>query len=215
MSEEGEWAPARRDAPPHQRALDQRALLERLRAGEHLAFEEMVRRYGPRLMAMARRVVRGEEDARDCVQEAFLAAHRSVHSLRDPSSLGSWLGRIVVNAALMKLRAQRSRPEESIETLLPGYDRFGFREGPLRTNSLTPEELLQRVDCAKLVRGAIDALPDSHRMVLVLRDIEGYDTRETAKLMSVSEGAVKVRLHRARNALKEQLRPLFHEDLIS
>lgn len=192
---------------------DEGPLVELLRAGDADAFEQLVRRYGPRLLGVARRIVRNEEDARDCVQEAFLSAHRAMGRFEQRSRLGTWLHRIVTNAALMKLRATRPQREEPLELALPRYDRDGFREGPRRSNALTPEELLQRADSRGLVRAAMDRLPESYRTVLLLRDIEGYDTQETAKLLEASPGAVKVRLHRARTALKALLQPLFEEGL--
>ena len=83
------------------------------------SYEQLVRTYGGRMLAVARRLVRNEEDARDCVQEAFLQAFRNIEKFEQRASLGSWLHRIVTNAALMKLRARARRPEESIEDLLP------------------------------------------------------------------------------------------------
>ena len=187
-------------------------LVARLQAGDEAAFEQMVRTHGPRLLAVARRILRAEEDARDCVQEAFLSAHRSIGGFEQRSRLGTWLHRIVTNAALMKLRSRQSRPEEPAAVGAPSYDEHGFRVGPTQTNTATPEELLRRDGARKLVRSAIEQLPDGYRVVLLLRDIEGYDTRETAEQLQTTEGAVKVRLHRARNALREKLQSLFEED---
>ncbi len=189
------------------------ALVAGLRAGDAKAFEEVVLRYGPRLLIVGRRILGNEEDARDCVQETFLATHRSIGEFQGRSNLGTWLRRIVTNAALMKLRARRTRPEESIEEFLPKYDPNLFRGGPRNANALTPEELLQRADTRKLVQEAIDRIPGSYRTVLLLRDFEGYSTQETAQLLDTTDGAIKVRLHRARTAMKELLAPLFDEEL--
>jgi RNA polymerase sigma-70 factor (ECF subfamily) len=111
-----------------------------------MAFDQLVRTHGPRLLAVARRLVRNEEDARDCVQEAFLSAHRSIERFEGRSRISTWLHRIVTNAALMKLRSRQHQVELPIDPLLPTFDLEGFREGPRRANSLTPEELLQRAD---------------------------------------------------------------------
>lgn len=188
-------------------------LVRTLQAGDPEGFEELVRCYGPRLLAVARRILRDEEDARDCVQETFLSAHRTIGTFEPYSRLGAWLHRIVTNAALMKLRARRAHPDEPIEGLLPTYDEHGFRVGPIRSNDLSPERLLQRTSTSRLVRDAIDGLPESYRTILVLRDLEGFSVQETAKLLGITEGAVKVRTHRARLALKVPLQPLFEEDL--
>ncbi len=187
--------------------------LEALRSGEQKAFEALVRRQGPRLLAVARRILRHEEDARDAVQEAFLSVHRKLPQFESRSKLSSWIHQILVNAALMKLRSRRRKPEEPLEIGEPKYDSVGFHDGPRRANTLTPEQLYQRSETADLVREAMLELPDSYRTVLLLRDIEGFDTKETADLLETTEGNVKVRLHRARSALKERLQPLFEEDL--
>jgi len=189
------------------------AELQALREGDGQAFEALVRGQGPRLLAVARRILRNEEDARDAVQEAFLSVHRKLPQFESRSKLSSWIHQILVNAALMKLRSRRRKPEEPLEAGEPTYDAAGLREGPRRANSLNPEQLYQRSETASLVRDAMFELPDSYRAVLLLRDIEGFDTRETAELLETTEGNVKVRLHRARNALKERLQPLFEEDL--
>lgn len=186
--------------------------MESLRAGDPAAFEKLVRHYGPRLLAVTRRIVRDEEDARDCVQDAFLAVHRKLADFEGRASFGSWLHRIATNAALMRLRARRARPEDPVDPGAPEYDRFGFRIGPTRESERTPEELLDRAGTHRRVRAAIDALPESYRTVLLLRDIEGFSTREAAEALGASEAAIKVRLHRARNALKALLEPLFEEE---
>ncbi len=157
-------------------------------------------------------MLRDEEDARDCVQEALLSAHRALGDFEGRARLGTWLHRIATNAALMRLRKRRTQQEEPFEEGLPSFDRFGNRLGPERSNALSPEELLQRADARKRVWEALDALPESYRTVLLLRDIEGFSTRETAEWLETTEGGVRVRLHRARSALKERLRPLFAEE---
>ena len=186
---------------------DERQLVARLRVGDDASYEQLVRTYGGRMLAVARRLVRNEEDARDCVQEAFLQAFRNIEKFEQRASLGSWLHRIVVNAALMKLRARARRPEESIEDLLPQFDADGQRTGP-EAELAVSLELLESREVREAVRRSIDQLPDGYRNVLLIRDIEGYDTEETAKLLGLTPGAVKTRLHRARTALKSLLAPV-------
>ena len=186
---------------------DERQLVARLRVGDDASYEQLVRTYGGRMLAVARRLVRNEEDARDCVQEAFLQAFRNIEKFEQRASLGSWLHRIVVNAALMKLRARARRPEESIEDLLPQFDADGQRTAP-EAELAVSLELLERREVREAVRRSIDQLPDGYRNVLLIRDIEGYDTEETAALLGLTPGAVKTRLHRARTALKSLLAPV-------
>ncbi len=184
---------------------DEGALLARLRAGDDRAYERMVVEQGGRLLAVARRFLRNEEDARDCLQECFVQAFRALPRFEGHSKLSTWLHRIVVNAALMKLRSRRARPEEPIEPLLPSFHEDGHSTDTYRDWSPSAEELLERAEVRDLVRAAIDRLPESYRTVLVLRDLEELDTAEVAELLGVTGNAVKIRLHRARQALRQLL----------
>jgi len=186
---------------------DESALLARLRAGDEDAFETLVRNEGGRLLSRARAMLGDEEDARDAVQEAFLSAYKALDRFSGRSTLSTWLHRIVINAALMKLRSRKRRPEVAIEDLLPEFDREGQRVGVESTWEETAEDLAEREELRELVRHRIERLPDPYRTVLLLRDIEGLDTQETARLTGVSADLVKVRLHRARQALRTLLEP--------
>lgn len=182
-------------------------LVARLKAGDAAAFEEVVRSQGRRLLAVARRVVGNEDEARDVFQDAMVSAFRAIGSFAGGARLSTWLHRIVVNTALMRLRQRRRRAEEPLEPLLPVFQADGhhvarFVEWP------DLDRKLARADVRALVRDAIGRLPDSYRAVLVLRDIEGLDTRETAGALGTTENAVKIRLHRARQALRTLVEPL-------
>ncbi len=195
--------PRKSGAPPP----DDAALLERLRRGEEAAFEELVRTYGSRMLAVARRFLPNEEDARDAVQDAFLSAFRSIGRFEGQARLSTWLHRIVVNAALMKLRTRRRKPEQSIEELLPGFLENGHLAQPALEWRKSAEDPVEREQLRALLRESIDRLPEGYRNVLLLRDIEELDTEETARMMNISVAAVKTRLHRARLALRGLLEP--------
>ena len=184
-------------------------LVAQLRAGDEQAFEQVVRLYGGRLLAVARRIVGTEEDARDAVQDAFLNAFKSLDRFEGNAKLSTWLHRIVVNAALMKLRTRKRKPEQSIETLLPGFLEDGHHEERFKSWDEPIDQLMERAENRELVRKQIDALPEGYRTVLVLRDIEGLDTEETANVLGLSVNATKIRLHRARQALRTLLAPHF------
>ncbi len=186
-------------------------LLEDLRAGDSAAFEQVVRSYGPRMLSVARRILRSEDDARDCLQDAFIQAYRAIGKFEGRSSLGSWLHRIVVNAALMKLRGRKNKPEQSIEDLMPTFDASNCRVEPMWQIEESVESMIGRREVRELVLASIDKLPESYRNVLLLRDIEEYTTTEVAETLGINSGAVKVRLHRARAALKKLLEPLFEQ----
>ncbi len=189
-------------------ARDDEALLAGLRAGDATSYEALVRTHGGRMLAVARRLLRNDADARDCVQDAFLQAFRHIDTFEGRSALGTWLHRIVVNAALMKIRSRRGQPEESLDAFLPNFDALGKRLEPSTPLGPPVDVLLQRREVRDLVRESIDRLPEGYRAVLILRDIEGYDTEETARLLDMTPANVKTRLHRARAALKTLIEPV-------
>jgi RNA polymerase sigma-70 factor (ECF subfamily) len=190
-------------------ANDESDLLARLRAGEEHAYEDLVRTYSPRLLGVARRIVGNDEEARDVIQDAFLNAFRSLPRFHGDARLSTWLHRIVVNSALMKLRTRKRKPEESIEPLLPAFLSDGHYAEKFAAWSAQADVLLSRTETQELVREKIDQLPESFRTVLLLRDIEGLDTEETARVLDTTPNAVKIRLHRARAALRTLLAPHF------
>jgi RNA polymerase sigma-70 factor, ECF subfamily len=179
--------------------------LDRLRSGDEPAYEELVRAHAGRLLAMARRYMRSEEDARDAVQEAFVAAFRAIARFEGGSTISTWLHRIAINACLMKLRSSRRRPETSIDELLPRFDETGHRVGEPEEWRESAETALARSQTRRQVREAISQLPERYRTVLMLRDIEELSTAEVAHLLLLTETAVKIRLHRARQALRTLL----------
>lgn len=194
------------DRADQRELVDEATLVTALRAGEEWAFETLVRVYGGRLLAVARRFTRNEEDARDIVQSAYLSAFRALEKFDGDAQLSTWLHRIVVNAALMKLRTRRRKPEESIELLLPQFQADGHHVEQFSDWSVPADELLARKQTRSMVRGCIQQLPDRYRAVLLLRDIEELSTQEVAERLEMTPTAVKVRLHRARQALACLLR---------
>jgi RNA polymerase sigma-70 factor, ECF subfamily len=188
-------------------SVDEVALLAALRAGEEWAFETMVRLYGGRLLAVARRFTRDEDTARDVVQAAYLNAIKGLATFEGASRLSTWLHRIVVNTALMRIRSRKRKPEESIEDLLPSFQEDGHHTEQFAEWSAPADVLLERQATRATVRACIDQLPDNYRTVLLLRDIEELSTEEVAAQLSMTQTAVKVRLHRARQALATLLRP--------
>jgi RNA polymerase sigma-70 factor (ECF subfamily) len=185
--------------------FDEAALVARLRAGDDQAFEVLVRRHGGRMLAAARRLLRDDEAARDALQEAFLSAFTAIDRFDGRSRLSTWLHRIVLNCALMRLRRGRRRPEQPIDDLLPRFADDGHWVAAAPEETDESHALLERRETQTVVRACIDRLPESYRTVLVLRDIEELDTREVADRLDLTTNAVKVRLHRARQALRTLL----------
>ncbi|MEP7116478.1 MAG: sigma-70 family RNA polymerase sigma factor [Acidobacteriota bacterium] len=181
------------------------ALLAGLRSGSDTAYEELVRSTSARLLAVARRIVGTEEDARDVVQEAFISAFRALDRFEGNAKLSTWLHRIVVNKALMRLRTRKRKPEEPIEPLLPAFKEDGHQVQATSEWAEGADVTLERAETREFVRSQIDRLPDTYRTVLLLRDIEEMNTPETAAMLGITENAVKIRLHRARQALRKLL----------
>lgn len=189
-------------------------LVESLRLGEDFAYETLVRSYGPLVMSVAGRYLKSEAEAADCFQDTFVAVFRGIDNFEHRSSLRHWVRGIAIKQCLMRLRKSRRRREESIDYLLPVFDENGSR-----VDTAGPHERFQIVEALdgermrRVVRENIGRLPDDYRLVVLLRDIDGYSTRETASILGISANAAKVRLHRARSALKQLLQPIMeHED---
>lgn len=191
--------------PPVELEQDERDLIDALKRGDEQAFEQLVRDHAGYLLTVARRFMPNEEDAQDAVQEAFLAAFKSIGNFEAASRLRTWLHRVVVNACLMRLRSKSRRPERSIEDLLPRFDGEGHRHDLAPVWNLSPSEASDRAETRALIQQAIGELPEDYRTVLLLRDIEGLNTQAAAEVLNITPGAVKIRLHRARLALRELL----------
>jgi RNA polymerase sigma-70 factor, ECF subfamily len=180
--------------------------IDRLKAGDERAFESLVRTYGGRMLMVARRYVGNDEDAKDVVQTAYLSAFRALSQFEGTAQLSTWLHRIVVNTALMKLRSRCRRPEESIDDLLPAFQQDGHHVEQFADWCVPADQLIERKEARATVRACIEQLPDNYRGVLLLRDIEELSTQEVAAMLAMTPTAVKVRLHRARQALSTLLR---------
>ncbi|NNG04963.1 MAG: sigma-70 family RNA polymerase sigma factor [Inquilinus sp.] len=194
-------------------SFDDAALVEGLRTGSARHADHLVRTHIGPMRAVARRILGGDAFADDCVQEAFLKAFRKIDGFEGRSSLKTWLHRITVNEALMKLRALKRLDERPIDLLMPEFDENACRIEAAWPTLATTEDILERESTRALVTSKIRELPDSYRIVLLLRDIEELDTAEVAKLLDITQGNVKVRLHRARSALKKLLEPVLRGEV--
>jgi RNA polymerase sigma-70 factor (ECF subfamily) len=184
---------------------DEASLVAALKARDPDAFETLVRLHAPRLLAVSRRMLDNEEDARDAVQDALVSAFRSIDRFQGQSKISTWLHRIVVNMSLMRLRTRRRKPEEPLEPLLPVFTEDGHHAQQFVAWDEPVDRLAEREDTRRVVREAVAALPDQYRDVLMLRDIQELDTKETARELGITPNAVKIRLHRARQALRTKL----------
>jgi len=181
------------------------ALLEGIRRDDPAAFEQFVQRYGERIFGFGVRVCGEREDARDVLQDTLLQAYRSLKKLEEPRALRSWLYRVVSNACLMKRRKRAGEPDRqlSLDELMPRGR--GEAEISIPDASDLPDRTVERSQVQQVVRDAIRTLSPDYRIVLVLRDMEQLSTRETADALELPESTVKMRLHRARLAVRKAL----------
>ncbi len=184
---------ARPDAEEH-------AFVAALRRGAPDALGELVDRYGARLYTFAARMCHNDEDAKDILQDTFLAALCSVGDFRGEAKLSTWLFRIAVNACRKMHRRGKFEPAHHLG--LDDVEPWDEEQAFLACAAETPEAALLRVDSREALQAAIAALPPSYRAVIILRDVEGLSTEEAADALGVTAAAVKVRLHRARLAVR-------------
>ena len=178
--------------------LDDQELVRRIKDGDTSACAVCIESHSPSLYRMVLRVVHDEAEAEDVLQETFLSAFKAIPYFDGRSSLGTWLYRIAYNTALMKLRGRR----ESISLDDDSGDAVPLQ---IASPDVSPDDVIVEHETAQMLGDAINTLPKSLRDVFVLREMEEFSTLETAQKLSISEGAVKVRLHRARQALREHL----------
>ena len=178
-------------------ASDERVVGEVL-GGRIERFEVLMRRHNQRLFRAARAILRDDAEAEDAVQQAYISAHANLHQFAGQSRFSSWLTRIAVNEAL---RRRRKRTRLADLEALPELSEDEGMGAPPRS----PEQLASNAELRRLLERAIDHLPESYRVVVVLRDVEELSTRETAAALDLTEEAVRVRLHRARKALRDWL----------
>lgn len=180
-------------------------LLERIRSDAPGAFEEFVERYGDRIYRFGRRMCIDSENANDVLQETLIAAYRSLKQLEHPEALRSWVYRVAGNACLMMQRKTRRADEReiSLEELLP-RDAEGVKAEIPDPGEL-PDAGAARREMGQRIHDAIGDLPALYRIVLVMRDVEGLSTRETAEALGLEDSAVKMRLHRARLKVRQAL----------
>ncbi len=185
-------------------AYDLPALLQ----GDESAFEGMVRDLGPRLFRVIRRMVDDDDEAGSVLQETFLQVYKGLSRFRGESRFSTWVYAIGINlarASLRKLTRLEPMEEADIDRLQPVFNKGMFTTS---TEAGNAEIHIERAERKDMVHRAIDRLPVQYRVIITLRDIEEYDTREVANILGISEGNVRVRLHRGRQALRSVLLPI-------
>ncbi len=186
--------------------LSEEELLRKIRDGEDDAFDVFVARYGRRLLAFGMRMCGGHrEDAEDVFQETLLKAYQGLEAIRDPGAVRTWLFRVASNQCLMKRR--KEKPEREVPLSFDGAEADVDFAAPIEIAdwSHRPDDDAEQAELHAVLDGAISGLAPELRIVVLLRDVEGLSTKETAESLHLGASAVKMRLHRGRMALRERL----------
>jgi RNA polymerase sigma-70 factor (ECF subfamily) len=198
LGSEPETAPTRIDRD--------RPLVIALRRGEPTAAEQLVTTYGDRAYRLAIRITGNDADAEEVVQDAFWSVVRKIETFKGESAFGSWLYRIVANAAYQKLRGRRVRRMDlSLDEVLPSFDEHGAHAELAADWSPRAEDPSLQTELRTALTSAIDELPATYRAVLILHDVEGLSTGEIGEALRISVANVKSRVHRARLFLRKRL----------
>jgi RNA polymerase sigma-70 factor (ECF subfamily) len=188
---------------------DESVLVNAARKGDMAAFEELVRRYDRNVFRIAQHITQNREDAEDVVQDAFLKAYQNLGQFQGQSKFYTWLVRIAVNEALMRLRRRRPERMVSLDEDVKTEEDSMPRE--IADWTPNPEQQYNQAELKDILSRTIQGLPTSFRTVFVLRDVEGLSTEETAEALGLSIPAVKSRLLRARLQLRERLNKYFRK----
>lgn len=191
-------------------AFDDIALATEAKQGDKGAFTELVNHYAQRVFRVARHITKNDQDAEDVLQDTFLKAYSRLGQFEGNAKFYTWIVRVAVNEALMRMRRGKNRVTVSLDQELETSDGAIQRELPAETES--PEESLSRTELRESLTQAIDSLSEIYRPVFVLRDVEGLSTEETAEMLNISLPAVKSRLLRARLQLRQKLRRFLKKD---
>ena len=187
--------------------IDESTLVAQSREGDKVAFGELVRRYENKIFRLAMHITQNREDAEDVLQETFLKAYEHLDQFQGNSKFYTWIVRIAVNQALMKLRKRKTDKTVSMdETIDTGEDTVAREIAAWDEN---PEQRHSREEISQILSSAVDSLTPPYRAVFVLRDIEELSTEETAEALDLSIPAVKSRLLRARLQLRDKLTRFF------
>lgn len=182
-------------------------LVHRAKTGDLDAFETLMNRYEQRVYSLALRILRQQQDAEDVTQQAFLSALENLNGFRGEASFSTWLLRIAAYAALKVIRKRKGLETVSLEEATESTDEIGKIPHPeyIADWRQSPDELAQRNEIHGLLDEALAQLDEKHRMIFLLRDVEGLSVKETAQALHLSEANTKVRLLRARLQLRELL----------
>ncbi len=183
-------------------------LIEEFKAGNHASFEELISRYSAKAFSLATRLTRNVEDAEEVLQDVFVTVYRKIDGFQGKSTFSSWLYRVTVNAAFMKLRKKKQDQAISMEDVLPQLQNSPSLKSSEHTEG---DKAAMRSQVTAALEDAIGRLPEEYRPVFILRDVDGLSSREVGKILSISIPAVKSRLHRSRLMIRKRLVQFYKE----
>ena len=186
-------------------------LVRLIRAGSQGAYEEIVNRFAQKVFNLAFSIARSSEDAEEIAQDVFITVHGKIWDFQGKSALSSWIYRITVNSAFMKLRKRKRHNALPLEEVFVSSEESCSQ---VRSDVSDTNFICSRHELQEVLQQAVDKLPDEYRTIFVLRDVDGLSNEEVGEILKLSIPAVKSRLHRSRLMLRKRLEK-FHEDYMS
>jgi RNA polymerase sigma-70 factor, ECF subfamily len=186
-------------------------LVRRFKRGSMEAFEQIVERHEAKVLNLAMRFTRNHEDAEEVLQDVFATVYRKIDGFEGKSAFSSWMYRITVNAAFMKLRKKKQRPTMSIEDLAPNVRQVIVDQEALGSFGMRSDLISMNRELKTALEEAIQRLPEQYRAVFILRDVNGLSNQEVSEILDLSIPAVKSRLHRSRLMLRRKLQGYWNE----
>lgn len=182
--------------------MDEKTMVALAKAGDHRAFEEIVRLYEKKLYAIAYRYTGSEQDALDVCQETFIRVYRFIGGFQENSGFSTWIYRVCTNACKDSVQRRQRRGESSLDLRDEEGEEF---ELPLEDNRYNPEQVLEQSELRRDLQAGIDALAPHHKEIVVLRDVEGMSYEQISEVLGLEIGTVKSRLNRGREQLRNFL----------
>ena len=186
-------------------------LVRTLQEGNLDAFDKLAELYQKKIYGLSFNLTRNAMDAQDITQEVLLTLFKKINTFQGRSAFSSWVYRITLNAAYMKLRSKKKEPNVSLDDLLPSYNSSGFQKDKIQDWSENTDSLLFSNETREIIQKAVDQLPEKEKVVFILRDVDGLSTEKVSEILDLTIPAVKSRLHRARLFLRKKLSNYFDE----
>ncbi len=197
--------------PTSEEKAREQQLVDELKAGNLEAFDEIVNLFQKKIYSLGFNLTRNQMDAQDIAQDVLLTIYRKIDTFQGKSAFSSWVYRITLNAAYMKLRSKKKEQFVSLDDAFPAFNGSGYHQEKIRDWSESTDSLLFSNETKDVINKAVDQLPEKEKVVFILRDVDGLSTEKVGEILELSIPAVKSRLHRARLFLRKKLSNYFDE----